>query len=104
MKLFSSSSALASLASLAIALAVPLAASAQNISIATGGTGGVYYPMGGGLAAVLSKHVPGMQATAGISDFLAERGLDAHVDIFEFDFPAGPGAVPLNILRGIFGR
>jgi TRAP transporter TAXI family solute receptor len=44
-----------------------LAASAQNISIATGGTGGVYYPMGGGLAAVLSKHVPGMQATAEVT-------------------------------------
>jgi TRAP-type uncharacterized transport system substrate-binding protein len=28
-------------------------AQAENISIATGGTGGVYYPMGGGLAAVL---------------------------------------------------
>ena len=33
---------------------------AQNLSIGTGGTGGVYYPMGGGLAAVLSKYVPGM--------------------------------------------
>jgi hypothetical protein len=43
------------------------AASAQNISIATGGTGGVYYPMGGGLAAVLSKYVPGMQATAEVT-------------------------------------
>jgi TRAP transporter TAXI family solute receptor len=42
-------------------------ASAQNISIATGGTGGVYYPMGGGLAAVLSKYVPGMQATAEVT-------------------------------------
>ncbi len=40
---------------------------AQNISIATGGTGGVYYPMGGGLAAVLSKHVPGMSATAEVT-------------------------------------
>jgi uncharacterized protein len=40
---------------------------AQNISIATGGTGGVYYPMGGGLAAVLSKSVPGMQATAEVT-------------------------------------
>ena len=40
---------------------------AQNISIATGGTGGVYYPMGGGMAAVLSKHVPGMQATAEVT-------------------------------------
>ena len=40
---------------------------AQNISIATGGTGGVYYPMGGGIAAMLSKHVPGMQATAEVT-------------------------------------
>ena len=31
---------------------------AQNLSIATGGTGGVYYPYGGGLAAVLSKNIP----------------------------------------------
>ncbi|MGH8739373.1 MAG: TAXI family TRAP transporter solute-binding subunit [Burkholderiales bacterium] len=44
-----------------------LAASAQNISIATGGTGGVYYPMGGGMAAVLSKYVDGMQATAEVT-------------------------------------
>ena len=40
---------------------------AQNISIGTGGTGGVYYPMGGGIAAVLSKYVPGMQATAEVT-------------------------------------
>jgi TRAP transporter TAXI family solute receptor len=40
---------------------------AQNISIGTGGTGGVYYPMGGVLAAVLSKHVPGLQATAEVT-------------------------------------
>jgi uncharacterized protein len=42
-------------------------AQAQNISIATGGTGGVYYPMGGGLAAVLSNKVPGMSATAEVT-------------------------------------
>ena len=47
----------------ASALTVASIAGAQNISIATGGTGGVYYPMGGGMASVLSKHVPGMQAT-----------------------------------------
>ena len=54
----------------ALALAAALTASAvqaQNISIATGGTGGVYYPLGGGLAAVLSKYVPGMQATAEVT-------------------------------------
>ena len=43
------------------------AAQAQNLSIATGGTGGVYYPLGGGMAAALSKYVPGMQATAEVT-------------------------------------
>jgi TRAP transporter TAXI family solute receptor len=45
-------------------------ASAQNpttLSIVTGGTGGVYYPLGGGLANLLSKHVPGLQATAEVT-------------------------------------
>ena len=48
-------------------LALSISAGAQNISIATGGTGGVYYPLGGGIAAVLSKHVPGLQATAEVT-------------------------------------
>ena len=48
-------------------LAMALTVQAQNISIATGGTGGVYYPMGGGVAAALSKYVPGMQATAEVT-------------------------------------
>src|ERR671919_1480146 len=47
--------------------ALAFSAQAQNYSIATGGTGGVYYPLGGGMAAVLSKHVPGMQATAEVT-------------------------------------
>jgi TRAP transporter TAXI family solute receptor len=38
-----------------------------NIAIATGGTGGVYYPLGGGMANVLSKYVPGMQASARVT-------------------------------------
>jgi len=53
-----------------IALSISLlwaSAQAQNISIATGGTGGGYYPMGGGLAAVLSSKVPGMSATAEVT-------------------------------------
>ena len=48
-------------------LAFAVSAQAQNISIATGGTGGVYYPLGGGMAAVLSKYVPGIQATAEVT-------------------------------------
>ena len=50
-----------------LAAAVAAAAQAQNLSIATGGTGGVYYPLGGGMAAVLSKYVDGMQATAEVT-------------------------------------
>ena len=34
------------------------------ISIATGPTGGVYYPMGGGMANILTKSIPGLSATA----------------------------------------
>ena len=40
---------------------------ALNIAIATGGTGGVYYPLGGGMANVLTKYVPGVQATARVT-------------------------------------
>ena len=35
-----------------------------RLSIGTGGTGGVYYPLGGGLAALITKYVPGVEATA----------------------------------------
>jgi uncharacterized protein len=49
-------------------IALPAAAQEKvNISIATGGTGGVYYPLGGGMANVLSKYVPGMSATAEVT-------------------------------------
>ena len=44
-----------------------IAAETVNLSIATGGTGGVYYPLGGGMANVLSKTVPGMTATAEVT-------------------------------------
>ena len=50
------------------AFAVAAGAAEQvNLSIGTGGTGGVYYPLGGGIANVLSKYVPGMQATAEVT-------------------------------------
>jgi uncharacterized protein len=39
----------------------------KAIAIGTGGTGGVYYPLGGGLANVLSKNLPGLQATAEVT-------------------------------------
>jgi TRAP transporter TAXI family solute receptor len=57
---------------LTIALGLALVAGAavaqqKAIAIGTGGTGGVYYPLGGGLANVLSKNLPGLQATAEVT-------------------------------------
>ena len=48
-------------------VAATSAVAQTRISIATGGTGGVYYPLGGGIANVLSKYVPNMQATAEVT-------------------------------------
>jgi uncharacterized protein len=57
---------------LALALALTSSsASAQQksvrLSIATGGTGGVYYPLGGGLANVLTAALPKVEATAEVT-------------------------------------
>ena len=54
-----------------------------RLSIATGGTGGVYYPYGGGIAKVISDHVEGVEATAEVTagtvdnlKFIANRSAD----------------------------
>lgn len=39
----------------------------QMLSITTGGTGGVYYPLGGGLANLLSEKMPGFQVTSEVT-------------------------------------
>ncbi|MBP5979406.1 MAG: TAXI family TRAP transporter solute-binding subunit [Halomonas sp.] len=54
-------------------LAVALPASAQQLSIATGGTGGVYYPIGGGLAEMINNHIEGAQATAEVTGASVEN-------------------------------
>jgi len=38
-----------------------------RLSIATGGTGGVYYPIGGGMANIISKYIPYAEATAEVT-------------------------------------
>jgi TRAP transporter TAXI family solute receptor len=56
---------------LAACASVPLSALGQaktNIFVATGPTTGVYYPLGGGMADVLTKNIPGLNATAGTTD------------------------------------
>jgi len=68
-----------------------------RLSIATGGTGGVYYPMGGGMANILSKYIPYLEATAEVTTasvdncrlvaagkadlafIMADTGLDAYM-------------------------
>ena len=59
--------ALAALVTFGIASSVQAQDKRTRISIGTGGTGGVYYPLGGGIASVLSKHVPGVDATAEVT-------------------------------------
>ena len=54
-------------ASVALLGGVALAQQQTTIAIATGGTGGVYYPLGGGMANVLTKYVPGYAATARVT-------------------------------------
>ncbi len=39
----------------------------KTIAIATGGTGGVYYPLGGALANIISKNLSGYQAAAEVT-------------------------------------
>ncbi|MCC2632673.1 MAG: putative periplasmic component [Ramlibacter sp.] len=89
---------------------------AQNISIATGGTGGVYYPMGGGLAAALSKYVPGMQATAEVTGgsvdnlklvgtgkpYVAFSMSDAALDAYEGEDKFKGNKVPVRTLAVLY--
>lgn len=53
----------------ALALLCPTAAMSQQrmLAIAAGNTGGVYYPLAGGLAALLTKSVRGWQVTAEVT-------------------------------------
>ncbi|MAM61555.1 TAXI family TRAP transporter solute-binding subunit [Maritimibacter sp. UBA3975] len=66
MKLFKAVAATAMLAATPVVAQTPL-------SVATGGTGGVYYPMGGGLAEVINNHVEGYSATAEVTGASVEN-------------------------------
>ncbi|MDR7425762.1 MAG: TAXI family TRAP transporter solute-binding subunit, partial [Armatimonadota bacterium] len=52
---------------LVLAAGLSAAPTVTRISIATGGTGGVYFVLGGGLARLISQHIPGVQATAEVT-------------------------------------
>ena len=54
-------------ACVALLLATPALAQQKALAIGTGGTGGIYYPLGGAIANLISKAVPGTQATAEVT-------------------------------------
>ncbi|MCK8465179.1 TAXI family TRAP transporter solute-binding subunit [Aliiroseovarius sp. S1339] len=60
------------LAAATLVMAAPAFAQEQ-LAIATGGTGGVYYPMGGGLAEIINNHVEGYAATAEVTGASVEN-------------------------------
>ncbi|MDP2737481.1 MAG: TAXI family TRAP transporter solute-binding subunit [Pseudorhodobacter sp.] len=65
----------------ALLLGATGAVAQQQLSIATGGTGGVYYPYGGGLAELIGKYVEGYNAVAEVTGASVENmGLIARGD------------------------
>jgi TRAP transporter TAXI family solute receptor len=95
----------------------PDAGGKRRLSIATGGTGGVFYPYGGGIAKVITDSLPNVEATAevtaasvdnlkflkqGTSDLaftMSDAALDATLGRDDFkDF----GAIPLRTLAVLY--
>ncbi len=60
------------IAATAVLAAAPAFAQTQ-LSVATGGTGGVYFPMGGGVAEVINNHVDGYSGTAEVTGASVEN-------------------------------
>jgi TRAP transporter TAXI family solute receptor len=54
-------------------MSAPVFAKTQFISIGTGGTGGIYYPYGGGVAEIWTKYVKGVRAVAEVTGASVEN-------------------------------
>lgn len=67
MRLKNTTAALAVTLTAGLILAGVVHAQQKTMAIGTGGTGGVYYPLGGAIANVLSKELPNTQATAEVT-------------------------------------
>lgn len=107
--------AVGALAAAALACGVALAQQ-KTLAIGTGGTGGVYYPIGGAMANLISKNLPNMQATAQVTggsvDNLklinsgqSEIGFsmaDAALDAFNGDDKFKGTKVPLRTLMVLY--
>jgi TRAP transporter TAXI family solute receptor len=63
---------------LALTLTMPAVAKTTFIGIGTGGTGGIYYPYGGGVAEIWTKYVPDVRAVAEVTGASVENVKLAH--------------------------
>ena len=54
------------------------------LGIGTGGTGGIYYPYGGGVAEIWSKHVKGVKAVAEVTGTFVVAPPDVKIEIDTF--------------------
>ncbi len=61
-----------------LVMAPPAMSRTTFVSIGTGGTGGIYYPYGGGVAEIWSKHVKGVKAVAEVTGASVENVKLAH--------------------------
>src|SRR5690554_6696402 len=78
------------LCALAGALAVSAPALAQQqLSIATGGTGGAYYPIGGGLAELITENLEGYSAVAEVTGASVENMALIHQGAADFAIALG---------------
>jgi TRAP transporter TAXI family solute receptor len=87
-----------------------------RLSIATGGTGGVFYPLGGGIAKIIGESIPNVEATAEVTaasvdnlKFLRDRKADLAFTTADTlaDGVNGAGAfkdtkIPIRTLAGLY--
>jgi TRAP transporter TAXI family solute receptor len=89
----------------------------RRLSIATGGTGGVFYPYGGGIAKIITEGLPNVEATAevtaasidnlkfikqGTSDLAFTMSDAAQDAVLARDEFKGFGAIPLRTLAVLY--
>jgi uncharacterized protein len=73
-----------------------------NISIAAGGTGGVWYPYGGAMASVISKYAPDIQATAEVTAASVDNARLVGVGKSELALMLGDVGYDAYMGRGVF--
>lgn len=86
-----------------ILVASPAALAQDRMSIATGGTGGVYYPYGGAMASMLSNNIEGSEFTAEVTSASVDNmylidSMDADLAFVLSDtaYDAGQGNAPFE--------